>query len=120
MRKAREVRLSLLDLMSLGRPYYVHTIHRDVTWTYHADLPIFELVDPGGRVYVMQSLSTQYHPQTLETLPGLASELALPAGWHYKSEVLSEPLVIVSEDQTARVLQDDFRNSYLLWKEPVR
>ena len=120
MRKAGEIRPSILDLMSLGRPYYVHPVHRDVTWTYHAGLPIFELIDPAGRVYVMQSMSTQVHPQTLETLPGLAAELVLPAGWHYKSAVLSEPLVLASKDQTAHVLQDDFRNSYSLWKEPAR
>ncbi len=116
MRKAGEVRLSFGDLLSLGRPYHVHTIHRDVTWVYHAGLPVFELVDPQGRVYVMQSMSTQLHPQTLETLPGLASALALPPGWRYKSEILPEPLVLESKDQTAHVIQDDFRNSYSLWK----
>jgi len=69
----------------------------------------------------MHSMSTQVHQQTLETLPGLVAELVLPAGWHYKSAVLSEPLVLASsKDQTAHVLQDDFRNSYSLWKEPAR
>ena len=68
----------------------------------------------------MQSMSTQVHQQALETLPGLTAELVLPAGWRYKSAVLSELLVLESTDQTAHVLQYDFRNSYSLWKEPAR
>ena len=39
------------------QPYAVNQVKRDTIWTYDAGKPIFELTDPDGHVYVMQSYS---------------------------------------------------------------
>jgi len=45
-------------------------------------------------------------------LPGLASRLALPAGWTYRVRTLTAPLVVATATSAARVLQDNLENSY--------
>lgn len=92
--------------------YVVNTVQRDTIWTYLAGSMIYELTDPDGNVYVMQSYSTQVNPDLdLAGLSDLAPTLSLPAGWQYGTETLDEQLNLVTGG-TAYVVNDDFANSY--------
>jgi hypothetical protein len=76
---------------------------------------MFELVDPDGRRWVMQTWSqTVDNALSIDDLPGLASRLTLPAGWAYESRTPTNPLRVDTRAQEAQVTQDDFANSYSL------
>lgn len=77
--------------------------------------PVFELTDPDGRRWVMQTRSqTVDGTLTLDDLPGLAGRLKLPAGWTYQSRTLTSPLRVDTTTEDAHVMQDDLGNSYSL------
>ena len=96
-------------------PYTVNRVNRKALFTFDAGRPVFELVDPDGRRWVMQTWSqTVDAALSLEDLPGLASRLNLPAGWAYESRTLTSPLRVDTTTQDAQVTQDDFANSYSL------
>ena len=85
---------------------------RDTTWTYDAGTLIFELTDPDGHVYVMQSYS-QLVDKTLNyrDLPGLARLLTLPPGWSYSWKKLTHTLNLNSNG-LAYVVNDNLFDSY--------
>ena len=96
-------------------PYSVNQVDRRAVFTFGAGRPVFELVDPDGRRWVMQTWSQVVDKSlTLEDLPGLGARLHLPAGWRYESRTLTEPLVVDTTERKANVLQDDLTNSYSL------
>lgn len=97
------------------QPYSVNTVDRRAVFIFDAGRPVFELVDPDGKRWVMQTYSQVADKTlTLEDLPGLAPRLRLPAGWRYETRTLTEPLVVDTTETVARVLQDDLTNSYSL------
>jgi hypothetical protein len=101
------------------RPYVASSVERKTVFTFAAGSTVYELTDANGATYVMQSWSQQVEPTLAETdLAGLASRLALPAGWTFSSRVLTTPLEVVTVDVPAHVLQDDLRNSYSLETAP--
>ena len=96
-------------------PYSANTVDRRAVFTYAPGRPVFELVDPQGRRWVMQTYSQVVDADLgLADLPGLASRLTLPAGWRYETRTLDAPLVVDTTDRPAQVLQDDLTNSYSL------
>jgi hypothetical protein len=96
-------------------PYSVNQVDRRATFVYDAGQPVFELNDPEGRRWVMQTFSQTVDPTLgLDDLPGLAGRLALPAGWTYRTRTLDEELRIDTSERPAQVLQDDQANSYSL------
>ena len=98
---------------TVGNEFYTpNQVQRDTIWIYDAGKPIFELTDPQGNVYVMQSYA-QFADRTLtiEQLPNLASKLELPQGWGYKTETLSSELDLSSNGR-ATVVNDNLYNSY--------
>lgn len=96
-------------------PYSVNQVDRKAVFTFDAGQPVFELVDPDGRRWVMQTWSQVVDKSlTLEDLPGLGARLHLPEGWRYETRTLAEPLVVDTTDRKANVLQDDLTNSYSL------
>ncbi len=97
------------------KPYVPSSVERKTVFTFAAGSTVYELTDPNGATYVMQSWSQQVEPTLEEAdLAGLGSRLTLPTGWTYSSRVLSETLEVVTVDVPAQVLQDDLRNSYSL------
>ena len=96
-------------------PYSVNKVDRRAVFTFAAGRPVFELVDAGGRRWVMQTMS-QVVDKTLSMadLPGLGSRLRLPDGWRYENRTLTEPLVVDTTQTVAHVLQDDLTNTYSL------
>ena len=96
-------------------PYSVNQVDRRAVFTFDAGRPVFELVDPDGRRWVMQTWSQVVDKSlTLDDLPGLGARLHLPDGWRYETRTLTEPLVIDTTEHKASVLQDDLTNSYSL------
>ena len=78
-------------------PFTVHAVSRQAAFTFHAGRQVYELVDPSGTVWVMQTWSQIKDPTLSEAdLPGLASKLTLPAGWTYRVRTLNAPLVVAS------------------------
>lgn len=96
-------------------PYSVNQVDRRAVFTFGAGRPVFELVDPDGRRWVMQTWSQVVDKSlTLDDLPSLGARLHLPDGWRYETRTLTEPLVVDTTEREANVLQDDLTNSYSL------
>lgn len=114
MRVAGTLELSLADAKGGGSPYVPRTVARTTTWVYEAGKPVFELVDPEGRVYDMQSCNVAEIDQTEATLAALGDELTPPGGWQYRTRVLDADLQVTAVDGLATVVQDDVGNTYQL------
>src|SRR5262249_9617945 len=92
--------------------YSPNQVKRDTVWIYDAGKPIFELVDPQGNVYVMQSYSQMVdRTLTIKQLPELAGKLALPQGWSYRTETPSAALHLDSNG-LAFIVNDNLYNTY--------
>jgi hypothetical protein len=98
---------------TVGDQFYApNDVKRDTVWIYDAGKPIFELTDPQGNVYVMQSFAQiADRTLTIEQLPDLARKLALPQGWSYRTETPSAELDLASNG-LATVVNDNLYNSY--------
>ncbi|MEI6252548.1 MAG: hypothetical protein WCP30_07065 [Mycobacteriaceae bacterium] len=96
-------------------PYSVNKVARHTVFHFDAGRPVFELVTPEGRRWVMQTWSQIIDAKLgLEDLPGLGRRLTLPEGWRYQTRVLTEPLSVDTTTRDAHVTQDDLANSYSL------
>ena len=96
-------------------PYSVNEVTRNAVFVYDAGQPVFELMDPQGRRWLMQTYSQTVDPTLdLADLPGLAARLKLPEGWIYQTRTLDAELRVDTATTTAHVLQDDQANSYSL------
>jgi hypothetical protein len=96
-------------------PYTVNKVSRHAVFVFDANRPVFELIDPQGGRWVMQTWSQIVDPTlSLDDLPGLAARLQLPSGWSYQSRILTSPLRVDTTTEDAHVTQDDLANSYSL------
>jgi len=98
---------------TVGDQFYVpNQVNRTTTFTYEAGQPVFELTDPDGNVYMMQSYA-QIVDRNLsyKGLPDLGSTVDLPAGWSYASRTLTEDYDLTA-DGLAYVVNDNLANSY--------
>jgi len=94
-------------------PFTVNKVSRHTVFVFNAGEEVYELIDPRGRRWVMQTWSQVTDPDlTREDLPGLASRLELPNGWSYQPRVLTSELRVDTRTQAAEVLQDNLTNSY--------
>lgn len=92
--------------------YVANTVQRNTTYVFKAGRKVFELIDPKGNVYVMQSYSTQFCPkQTLKNLPGIAPKLQLPKGWRYHARTPRQDLNLTASGST-QIVNDYCRNTY--------
>ncbi|NQW68150.1 MAG: hypothetical protein HQ454_02485 [Acidimicrobiaceae bacterium] len=106
--------LHIGDKLSAGA-YTENKVNRGAVFYWDAGKPVFELVNPAGKAYVMQALCVGVDPtMSQESLPILGERLAVPAGWSYRMRVLTEELVVDTTSTIATVLQDEFENSYTL------
>lgn len=111
----RQASVEVGDLKAASTPYVAHAVDRRTVFTFAEGRPVYELVDPTGNVYVMQTWSQQTDPTLVEAdLPGLGARLALPEGWTYRTRTLEAPLLVDTTTAAAQVLQDDLGNSYSL------
>ena len=96
-------------------PYSVNEVDRRAVFTFAAGRPVFELVDPDGRRWVMQTWSQVVDRNLgLDDLGGLASRLNPPPGWRYESRALTSPLTVDTTETVAHVMQDELTNTYSL------
>ena len=96
-------------------PYIPNKVNRHTVFVFNAGQEIYELIDPKGQHWVMQTWSQVTDPNLSRAdLPGLASRLDLPAGWTYQSRVLTSELRVDTRSRAAQVLQDNLTNSYSL------
>ena len=114
MRKAGMIDVPVSEVPMLRAIYTQHTIERFTGFVFAAGSTVYELVDPAGHVYTMQSYSAQVVPQTEADLATLGATLMLPSGWSYRSRVLDADLVVRSTNGTATVVQDEREDTYLL------
>ncbi len=98
-----------------GGAYHENKVNRGAVFYWDAGKPVFELVNPSGKNYVMQALCKGVDPSmSEESLATLGDRLALPNGWSYRLRVLTKELVVDTTSTIATVLQDEFENSYTL------
>lgn len=96
-------------------PYTQRPVARDTVFYFAAGTEVYELTDPDGVVYVMQSYSQKIDlTLSADQLPGLGGRLKLPAGWTFSSRVLDAELSVRDVDGVAVVVQDDLENTYQL------
>ncbi|MEB3981691.1 hypothetical protein OQ968_10480 [Mycobacterium sp. 663a-19] len=96
-------------------PYTVNEVSRHTVFVFNAGEEVYELIDPDGRRWVMQTWSQVADPNLSRAdLPGLAGRLNLPDGWRYEPRVLAETLRVDTTTRPAHVTQDDLTNSYSL------
>lgn len=105
-----------VELSSMNpAPYSVNKVSRRTVFVFGAGRPVFELLDPQGQRWVMQSWSQAIDPTlSLSDLPQLADRLQLPAGWSYRTSTLTSPLRIDTTTEDAHVTQDNLGNTYSL------
>lgn len=109
----KEATVDIGDPLTARRPYTAHAVNRQTVFSFDAGRQIYELVEPSGTRWVMQTWSQQKDPRLSRAdLASLGSRLSLPAGWKYEVRTLSAPLQIVTTATNALVLQDDLNNSY--------
>jgi hypothetical protein len=112
MRKAGVLKVSL-GMLLFRAPYTARTVQRKTTVQFRAGRPVFQLINPVGDVFFMQSFSLEKDPhQTLATLTTLGSKLRLPTGWTYRSVILRKDYLLKAIDDMATVVQDDLVNTY--------
>ncbi|ETZ99691.1 hypothetical protein I546_6635 [Mycobacterium kansasii 732] len=96
-------------------PYTVNQVSRNTVFIFNAGEEIYELRDPEGQRWVMQTWSQVVDPTLSRAdLAKLADRLNLPSGWAYQPRRLTDELRIDTTARAARVLQDDLANSYSL------
>ncbi|OBF09443.1 hypothetical protein A5730_08665 [Mycobacterium sp. ACS4054] len=96
-------------------PYIPNKVNRHTVFVFNAGQQVYELIDPQGQHWVMQTWSQVADPNLSQAdLPRLADRLDLPAGWTYQPRVLTEELRVDTKTRAAQVLQDNLTNSYSL------
>jgi hypothetical protein len=109
----RQASVEVGSIADAAIPYRAHAVDRKVVFTFDAGQTVYELTDPAGVTYVMQTWSQQRDPSLAESdLAGLGARLQLPAGWTFAARTLDAPLLIDTRSVPAEVLQDDLGNSY--------
>jgi hypothetical protein len=114
MRKAGELRVPRAAMSSLSTPYSARQVQRNTTWVFTAGSPVYELVDPSGQVFVMQSFRQEGAGFSEEALSSLGEKLAPPTGWTWRMRQLSEELQVTAFNGVAKIVQDELGNTYQL------
>lgn len=94
--------------------YTDRVVERDNVWHWQRGRRVYELVAPGGDVYVMQAYAQIVDRRlAIGKLRRLGRRLDLPTGWRYRSRILRRPLH-VGADGRATIIQDELQNTYQL------
>jgi hypothetical protein len=96
-------------------PYSINKVTRHTVFVFNAGEEVYELQDPHGHRWVMQTWSQVVDPDLSRAdLPKLADRLKLPDGWSYRTQVLTDDMRVDTTSRAAQVIQDDLTNSYSL------
>jgi hypothetical protein len=93
--------------------YQTMTAHRDTSMGINKGSRAYILDDPQGNAWVMKS-ACLYKDTNLkfEDLKDLGSRLKLPPGWKFRSPILEQDLVFLTDNGTAHITQDELGNTY--------
>ena len=93
--------------------YQVMTANRDTSMSIDKGSRAYILNDPQGNSWVMKSASLIKDPnQKFEDLKGLGSRLKLLPGWKFRSPILEQDLVFLTDKGQAHITQDELGNTY--------
>ncbi|MEM7286409.1 MAG: hypothetical protein AAF480_08670 [Actinomycetota bacterium] len=93
--------------------YTPSLVVRTTTWAFQAGTELYELTDPEGNVYTMQSYALFEDPTlTPADLPTLGERLEMPEGWSFSTRVAEEDFVVALAPDGALVVNDELGNSY--------
>lgn len=88
-------------------------VQRDTSFLFYKDRPVYELLAPLGKRYVMQSYALIADPTlTLADLDAIGPRISLPEGWEYRVRVLSEDLLVEDFQGFATAVRDALENTY--------
>lgn len=113
-KQLREV--ATIDLTKTGLsapPAFTNVeITRDTKFTFLKGKRVFELTDPNGRRYVMQSYAQIVDPDlSYDQLRDLGPRVGLPDGWTYRSYKPKSNIVLRVHEH-ATIVQDALKNTY--------
>ncbi|HEY4931697.1 MAG TPA: hypothetical protein VII23_09020 [Terriglobales bacterium] len=93
--------------------YAIMDAHRNTSMGIRKGSRVYILDDPQGTSFVMKSASLIVDPnQKFEDLQNLGSRLKLPAGWKFRTLVLEQDLVFMTDNGATNITQDDLGNTY--------
>ncbi len=93
--------------------YQVMTANRDTSMSIDKGSRAYILNDPQGNSWVMKSASLIKDPnQKFEDLKDLGSRLKLPPGWKFRSPILEQDLIFLTDKGQAHITQDELGNTY--------
>jgi hypothetical protein len=98
---------------STENPYHVMTANRDTSMGIRKGSRAYILDDPEGKPWIMKSASLIKDPnQKFEDLKDLGSRLKLPLGWKFRTVILEQDLVFLTDKGQAQITQDELGNTY--------
>ena len=93
--------------------YQVMHAKRDTSMGIRRGSRAYILDDPQGNSWVMKSASLIKDPnQKFDELKDLGSRLKLPAGWKFRSSILEQDLVFMTDNGNTQITQDELGNTY--------
>ena len=93
--------------------YQVMTANRNTSMSIDRGSRAYILNDPQGNSWVMKSASLIKDPnQKFEDLKNLGSRLKLPIGWTFRSPILEQDLIFLTDKGQAHITQDELGNTY--------
>ena len=93
--------------------YAVMHVKRDTKMSIDKGSRAYILDDPQGSSWVMKSASLIKDPnQKFEDLKDLGSRLKLPPGWKFRSPILEQDLVFMTDNGNTMITQDEIGNTY--------
>jgi len=103
---ARLPLLTALRAATGSKPYTVFTPKKTQKMVYDKGKPVYELLDPDGNVYVLQAHEERF---PIDSLPKLGDQLHLPEGWRFRTQILTDDLVMdLKSNQTIYAIGDEF------------
>ena len=103
---ARLPLMTALAAATGSKPYKVFYPKKTQKMVYSKGKPVYELVDPDSHVYVLQAREENF---PISSLARLGERLKLPSGWKFRTENLTEDLILdLKSDQTIYAVGDEF------------
>jgi hypothetical protein len=106
------------DLSDPDRPgaryYRDMVIKRETEWHFAAGRPVYEMLTPDGKTYVMQAYSHIVDDSlTMQSLAAMGDRLQIPEGRQYRARTPDQELTLATVGGQAHILQDELQNTYM-------
>lgn len=115
MRLLTTAQLAFSEISEEATAYQVNEVARSNVWHYVAGRRVYELTDPDGIQFIMQSYTQAVDPnQQLDDLASLDERLELPTGWSFDTRIITNSLAGPTTNGVAQVVTDNLGNTYQL------